>query len=162
MALPRSANLYPPRWRVLLAFTIVPGAAAFLLASIEPAYAGLEESFERVWRTAVIFAIFGAYPTAFFLGVPAYFVLRARIAGTWFNCATAGAAVAGLPWLLLVLIGPSADQASIGGRATIIDGRKTVYGWLMDLQFIGTIAFFGMAAGLLFWLIAAAGPKARP
>lgn len=161
MAAQISEEQNPQRWRVLLAFIIVPGVAAFLMAMIDPAYDGLDAPFERIWRTAVVFAMFGAYPSALVFGVPGYMILRKRVAGTWFNCAAAGAAVAALPWLLIVLFGPRADQASIGGKATVIDGTKTAYGWLSDFQFIGTIALFGCLAGVLFWLIAATGKKVR-
>jgi len=155
-----SANrTYPPTWRALLAFAIVPGFAAFLMAAVEPAYAGLASPFERIWRTGVIFSLFGAYPLAVIFGLPVYFILRAKLAGTWLNCAVTGAAVAGLPWFLLTLFGSGADQASIGGRATVIDGARTAYGWMVQLQFVGLIALYGAAAGWLFWLIAAAGAQ---
>lgn len=66
-----SANrTYPPIWRALLAFAIVPGFAAFLMATVEPAYAGLDSPFERIWRTGVIFSLFGAYPLAVIFGLP--------------------------------------------------------------------------------------------
>lgn len=154
---------YPPTWRALLALAIVPGFAAFLMATVEPSYAGLDSQYERIWRTGVIFSLFGAYPPAVVFGLPAYFILRSKVAGTWLNCAITGAAVAGLPWLLLTLFGPAADQASIGDRATVIDGTRTAYGWIVELQFIGLIAPYGAVAGLLFWVIAAAGSKrAKP
>lgn len=68
--------------------------------------------------------------------------------------------MASAPWALITLLGPSADQASIGGKATVIDGTTTAYGWLVAAQFVGEIALFGAAAGLLFWAIAASGRRA--
>lgn len=41
----------------------------------------------------------------------------------------------------------------------MIDGVRTTYGWMVQLQFVGLIALYGAAAGLLFWLIAAAGAQ---
>ena len=145
------------RWRVVCAFAIVPGVAALLFAFVQPLYQGLGYV-EQVWRTALVVGLV-AYPLGLAIGVPAYFFLRERLEATWLNCSLAGALIAALPWTLLVMLGPSADQASIGGKATIIDGTKTLYGVLLDLQFIGTIALFGAIAGLVFWAIAAAKLK---
>ena len=150
----------PPRWRVLLAFAMVPGLAAIALATVEPFYAGLDSYFERVWRTALIFAIF-AYPLGLVFGLPTYVFLRDRVTPTWLNCSLAGAFVAAAPWTIIVFLSPSADQASIGGRATVVNGTTTAYGHLVALQFVGTIALCGALAGLLFWLIAAARRKVR-
>ncbi|MET0588740.1 MAG: hypothetical protein ABWZ75_09475 [Novosphingobium sp.] len=158
---PAPDNRFPPRWRVILAFAIVPGVAALLMAGVNPGYDGLQDSFERVWRPAILFALFGAYPIALIVGIPAYLFLRERFKGTWLNCAIAGAAIAGLPWLFLTMILPSPDQASIGGKATVVDGSMTAYGWQLQLQFTGTIAIYGIAAGILFWAIATVGTKTR-
>lgn len=152
---------WPSRWRILLAFAIVPGIAAFAMAAVVPAYSGTPSQFERVWRTAIIDALFGAYPSALVFGLPTYAFLSQRVSPTWLNCSLAGAFVAGVPWILLMLLGPAADQASIGGKATVIDGTTTLYGWLLHLQFVGLIALFGSLAGLLFWTILAAGQKVR-
>lgn len=150
---------YPPRWRVALAFLLVPGFAALTFAIAMPLYAGLPTVSERIWRSALIYAVVGSYPPALVLGVPAYFVLRRRFEPRLINCASAGAAVAALPWLLLTLVSvPS--QSSDGGRDTVVDGYYTAYGWLLNAQFLGEIALFGALGGALFWAIAAAGSKA--
>lgn len=154
-------NWSPSRCRVILAFAIVPGAAAFAMAAIEPLYAGIDSHAERIWRTALTFALFGAYPSALIFGAPTYVFLRRRIAATWINFSLAGAFVAAIPWLLVVLLGPQADQASIGNKTTVIEGSRTFYGWMSDLQLVGQIAMFGALAGLLFWAIVAAGRKTR-
>jgi hypothetical protein len=140
-----------------LAFVLVPGVAALMMAMLETGYDGLDDPLERVWRTAVLFGLFGAYPLSLVLGVPAYLFLRRHYRGTWLNCAIAGGAMAGLPWLFLTMFVAEPDEASINGKATVIDGTKTAYGWLVDLQFIGTIALYGVAAGVLFWAIATLG-----
>ena len=156
---PRPQLTYPPAWRVALAFVVVPGLAAFLYAAYEPAYAGLPSYWERVFATAKLNAIVGAYPTALVFGVPAYLAMRRRFRARAINCAIVGAALAAAPWALLVLLGPSADSASIGGRDTVIDGHYTAYGWLRNLGFVGQIAAMGAAGGTIFWIIAAAGWK---
>ncbi len=145
----------PLWWRVLLAFAIVPGIAAIALASAQPLYEGLDSYFERVWRTSLMFAIF-AYPLGLVFGLPTYGILRDRLKPTWINCTLAGACVAAAPWLFFLLLPSSAEQASIGGRATVVNGTTTAYGYLVAMQFVGVIALSGAIAGFLFWLIAAA------
>ena len=157
-ALPQ--RTYPPLWRVAFAFVIVPGLAAFLMAMLMPAYNGLSDPFERIWRTAALFAMFGAYPTAVVVGIPAYFLLRRRFEPKPINCGLAGAVVATLPWLMISLLGPGSGEASVGGRATMINGGWTAFGWLLQLEFLAQIAAFGMFAGGIFWIIAAAGSRA--
>ena len=149
---------YPPAWRIMLAFLIVPGAAALLMASLMPAYDGIRAPLERFWRSALAFAIFGAYPTTVVLGVPAYFLLRRHFNPKVINCSLTGALVAALPWLILSSLS-NPDSASIDGRATVINGSKTAYGWLTELAFVGQIAAFGAIGGALFWLIAGSGGR---
>ena len=154
----RAKRTYPSIWRVILAFVVVPGAAALLMAIAMPAYEGITDPLERIWRSAVAFAVFGAYPPAFIIGLPAFFMLRRHVNATIINCAATGAVVAALPWLVLALISRP-DNASIDGRSTVIDGSLTAYGWLMNFYYVGQIALLGAIAGALFWLIAAAGSR---
>jgi len=100
----RAKRTYPSIWRVILAFVVVPGAAALLMAIAMPAYEGITDPLERIWRSAVAFAVFGAYPPAFIIGLPAFFMLRRHVNATIINCAATGAVVAALPWLVLALI----------------------------------------------------------
>lgn len=155
----RAKRTYPSIWRVILAFVVVPGAAALLMAIVMPAYEGITDPLERIWRSAVAFAVFGAYPTAFIIGLPAFFMLRRHVDATIINCAATGAVVAALPWLVLALLSRP-DNASIGGRSTVINGSLTAYGWLMNFYYVGQIALLGTIAGALFWFIAAAGSRA--
>ena len=155
----RPERTYPPAWRIIAAFLIVPGAAALLMAILMPAFDGISEPLERVWRTAVLFALFGAYPTTLILGVPAFFMLRRHFDPKLISCSLTGAVVAALPWFSLTALSHS-GSAGIGGRATVIDGSLTPYGWLTNLIFVGQIAAIGAVGGLLFWLIAAAGSGA--
>ena len=145
----------PPIWRVVAAFLIAPGAAAFLM----PAFDGINAPIERIWRSAVVFGLFGAYPTTLIIGLPAFFLLRQHFAPKLINCSLTGAVVAALPWFILSVLSQP-DSASIDGRATVTNGSLTAYGWLTNLTFIGQIALLGAVGGLLFWLIAAAGSRA--
>lgn len=127
------------------------------MAIAMPGYDGLSNWSERVWRTAGLYGVVGAYPTAVVLGLPAYLTLRRHFAAQPFACALAGFVVAALPWTLLVLAGSGASQASIDGRATVIDGHTTAYGWLQNIEMLLTIGTFGAIGGLVFWAVAAAG-----
>ena len=150
----------PPWWRILLGFLVAP-AAALLAATLQPAYDGLPSFFERIWRTAIFYGIFGAFPPAIALGLPAFFLLRRRVAPTVINCGLAGAVIAALPWIVVTLLPQAADEASIGGQQTIADGHLTAYGWLMQGQLVGMIALFGLAGGIIFWTIAASPWKLK-
>ncbi len=149
---------YPPTWRIIAAFLIVPGAAALLMAILMPAYDGITDPLEKIWRSALAFAVFGAYPMTIILGLPTFFILRRHFDAKLVNCSLAGAAVAALPWFVLSTLSLP-DSASIGGRATVIDGSLTTYGWVTNLTFVGQLALHGAAGGALFWLIAAAGRR---
>ena len=148
---------YPPRWRLALAFLIAPGCAGLLLAIVMPLYAGLPEVGQRIWKTAYVYVLFGAFPLAFVFGLPAYFMLRQHVTPTVINCALTGAAVAGLPWAIVVLLPSAASEASVAGRATVVDGVSTWWGWWLGIEFAGQIAIFGAIAGLIFWVVAVAG-----
>jgi hypothetical protein len=150
---------YPPIWRVALAFIVAPGAAALLMAVAMPAYAGLPSWSERVWRSAQTFSALGAYPTAIVFGLPAYFMLRRHLSARLVGCVLVGSVIAALPWALLVMIGSGASEASINGRATVLNGHTTAYGWLKNAEFILTIGLFGAFGGLVFWVVAAAGHR---
>jgi hypothetical protein len=119
---------------------------------------GLPSWFERVWRTAWMFSIVGAYPTALALGLPAYFMLRRHFSTKLISCASVGAIVAALPWVPLVLLSAArTTEASLDGRTTVINGHTTAYGWLTNAEFILQVGLFGAVGGSVFWLVAAAG-----
>ena len=127
MDIPTQERAYPPTWRIVAAFAIVPGVAALLLAVLSPAYDGLSDQFERIWRSALAFAVFGAYPATVVLGLPAFFMLRRHFDPKIVNCSLTGAVVASLPWFVLSTFSLP-DSASIDGQATVIDGSLTAYG----------------------------------
>ena len=142
-------RVYPPAWRVILAFVITPGVAAVLMASVMAWYDGLSDPAERIWTIAFFLALFGTYPTAVFVGIPAYFILRRYFALTPINCMAAGAFVGTWPGVALGLLPLVASQASVDGR-----------GWLSGAEFVLLTAGFGFVAGLVFWAVAAAGHDA--
>jgi hypothetical protein len=141
--------------RVIAAFVLTPFLAALAFAAAFPLYGGLPHYLDRVVRSAMLYWIFGALPWALLFGIPAYLVLKKVLLPRLLWCALAGAIIAALPWLLLGL-NPSADQASVGGRATVINGDYTAFGWQQFAQSILVIAAGGAAGGAIFWLIAAA------
>lgn len=153
----------PPAWRVAAAFVAAPTATAIILAWAVPLYGGMPDRVERVANTAVVYALVGAYPTTLLFGVPAFLVLRRRLPPTALGCSLVGAAVAALPWLLLGLH-PAFDtgNSAIDGRATLIDGRTTLWGWFVWAQLVGTIAGMGAVGGAVFWLVGAARVSRRP
>jgi hypothetical protein len=152
----------PPLWRVLAAFVGAPFAAALLLAWVQPAYDGLPSVVDRIFRTFLLYLIIGAFQPTVLVGLPTYLVLRRQLWPTPLNCALAGAAVASLPWLLLAFILPGAEYSVDGGHITVEHGYKTVWGWLELGTASGWLALLGAFAGLVFWVIAAAGWKGAP
>ncbi len=86
-------------------------------------------------------------------------MLRRHFSANLLGCVIVGFVVAALPWALLVMIGSGASEASIDGRATVINGQTTAYGWLKNAEFVLTIGAFGAFGGLVFWAVAAAGHR---
>lgn len=151
--------LRPPRWRVVAAFLLAPALASVVVASVAPLYAGLPSLNERIISTAFIYAVIGAYPPTLVLGVPAYLILRKRVAPTIWACAFVGAVVAAAPWVVVASLA-NPDFASVDGRATVVHGVKTLWGWLGVAKTAGMLGLCGAAGGALFWLVAAAGVQA--
>jgi hypothetical protein len=141
---------------VVVGFLLAPAVASLAMAFAMPAYDGLPSFAERVWKTAQIYAVLGAYPITLMLGLPFYFMLRRHFAPTLLNCAVAGAAVAAIPLSFLILLPTGMSQESVGGYATVIDGRRTGYGWLLGGESVLEIAAFGLIGGLVFWLVVVA------
>ena len=135
------ASNMPSKLRILAAFLFAPALAALALAIVQEGYDGPRPAWELL-ETTLFFAGFGAYPAIILFGVPAYLILRGRIAPTLLNCVIAGAVTAALPWILYSMV-------ALAGT-----GGTTNYGWL---GFIGIVAGFGALGGLIFWLIASGG-----
>ena len=58
---------------------------------------------------------------------------------------------------MVLFSGP--DQASTDDHVTFQNGMMTWWGFLEAVELLTEIAVFGIAAGGLFWLVAAAGIK---
>lgn len=142
---------YPPWWRILLAFAVVPLIASAGMASLQPGFAGLP-FLERIARTTFVHAVFGAYPSVLILGVPAYLLFRRRLQPSLLNCVWVAAAVAALPWAILGFATP--DEAAIEGRITVIGGVRTLWGWVYFARVALTLCLVGGIAGAIFWVIA--------
>jgi len=72
-----------------------------------------------------------------------------------------GASIATFPWFCLtVFFGP--DEAYTNDHITYHNGMTTWWGLLEAVELLAEIAVFGIAAGGLFWLVAASGVKSRP
>src|SRR4051812_25559227 len=149
---PSPMQEYPPAWRVALAFMIAPAFAALLMAAWRPGYDALPPV-QAFWNSAWLYAVVGAYPPTILLGVPAYFALRRHVAATLRNCTLVGAALPLLSWGLLSVVPSGAYEESFGGRAAVIAGERTLYGWQVVGQGLIVLAGLGAAAGVVFKLI---------
>ncbi|RFB81072.1 hypothetical protein DYH55_06335 [Methylovirgula sp. 4M-Z18] len=115
---------------------------------------------ERVIRTNLLYAAIGGYPPAIILGVPIFLCLMGRVRASALNCAAAGAVVAGIPWLILILgLGANTIESSTGDYVTVEHGVRTFWGWIELFEVSGAIASAGALAGVVFWIIAAAGGR---
>lgn len=148
----------PPTWRIVAAFLIVPALASMAVAVVMPLYAGLPDVSERILRTAVMYALFGAYPPTLVLGLPAFLFLKRRVSPTIWACALVGAIVASLPWVSVASLS-NPDFASVDGRAIVVHGVKTLWGWIEVIKMAGMFGACGAVGGGLFWLVAAAGTQ---
>lgn len=145
--------------RVIIGFLIAPYLSAALLSCFGQFYEGLP-MLDRIIRTTNLFSIFGAYPTAIIVGIPAFLYLRQIARPTWINCGISGGCVAALPW---VLFGPlfllptnSGDFARENGHIILINGHTTLWGLWYGIVWVSQIWAVGLAGGLTFWFIAAA------
>ena len=95
------------------------------------------------------------------LGIPLILYFKGRVRASLANCAMVGASIATFPWFCLaIFFGP--DEAYVNNHMTYQHGMMTWWGLLEAIELLTEIAVFGIAAGGLFWLIAAAGIKKQP
>ncbi|MEM9084333.1 MAG: hypothetical protein AAGB23_00240 [Pseudomonadota bacterium] len=90
---------------------------------------------------------------AFVLGLPLYLAAHTAGRATLIRAALAGFFVGGAIPALLVLSGPVADSASVGGTATVVGGVYTVAGWLKNLGMVLAFGAAGAIGGIAFWAI---------
>ncbi len=124
----------PPVWRIVAAFVVAPLCAAFaftlFISLVIPHLGGL------FFMTPIVILL-GAYLTTLVFGLPAFGLLYSELQPTAFRCAAAGAAVAAMPWFLLLPLDVSPDSFGL-------------------LGFIALVSAAGLVGGLAFWMVAAA------
>ncbi len=147
-----------------MAFVCAPMLAAAALAFLFPAYDGLPDLADRVWRSFLIYWIFGALPPTVIVGIPLYLFLRSRVRPTLWACGASGAATISIPWAILTLRAMSAmEEESDGRRYYILHGNVTLLGWQRLAESLIEISLLGFVTGVIFWLIAAAKmPRQTP
>ncbi len=151
----------PSGWRLLAGFLLAPVLPSFLGSAITPAYDGLPDLWTRILMTLPWALIFCGYAPALFVGLPTYAFLRWKLRLTLVNCVLAGVFVAVFPWALLAFL-PTAQEASIGGRATVVNSHLTWFGVLENLKMMGFLAPFGALGGAVFRLVVAGLPARKP
>ncbi|WP_435199184.1 hypothetical protein [Qipengyuania sp. 902] len=90
---------------------------------------------------------------AFVLGLPLYLAARSAGKVKLMTAALAGFVVGAAIPAFLVLIGPAADSASVGGTATVVGGTYTVAGWLNNLGMVLAFGAAGAIGGAVFWAV---------
>ncbi len=148
---PKRINRYPAPWRLVLAFIVAPLVGATVLTIFQ---FGWPIPLTKLLGSVKLLSI-GALPATALFGLPAYLILRNWAAPSLLNCVIVGAAVAILPGLLLELLPTSVTfQFSIGGRATVVDGHRTAWGWELWRASLIRTAVAGLAGGAVFWALA--------
>ncbi len=143
----------PPIWRVALGFLLAPLIAAFAFSLIE----------DHSLAVVVPAALYGGYPAAIVLGIPAYVLLRGAMQPRFWVLMIMGGVIAVLPWIALALSN-TAGSSQVGNCQSTIDGRMTWCGFVGNLWLWGQIFCFGAFGGLVFWFCVAFGlrPNAPP
>ena len=106
----------------------------------------------RVFTPAVV--VVGV--VAILLGLPIYLAARAQKNDTPLVAAVMGFIVGALVPAIFVFSG-APDQASVDGKATVVDGSYTLAGWLQNLTFVGLFGLLGVGGALLFWFFVSRG-----
>ncbi len=119
----------------LFAVVTVAGLAALVLWSPFAALFGL---------------VFAALPALF--GLCAFLALRRVMPVKWWMGVLCGFLI-GAVTASVFAFSPSADFASANGVQTVIEGRRTLWGWLELAKFAASVGILGASGGLVFWLI---------
>lgn len=139
------------RSAILLILTIASG---FVLASGVAAalFAMLGADIRLFTPAFVVISIVGVG-----IGLPIYLLVRANRHDNAIFAGIAGFVVGAVIPALIVVFGPAADQASVGGTATVVNGSYTAAGWLQNLKLVGFFGALGACGGLLFWFVVRRG-----
>lgn len=87
---------------------------------------------------------------AVLLGIPCYLVVRARKRFDWWLAPVCGFAIGALPFGLLTLGVAGETEASVDNVAIVIDGVRTLAGWIEYLASVGGAGLLGAAAAFAF------------
>ena len=136
----------PSLWRIMLGFILAPLVPSLLFSLIG----------SGTLRDVSLVLIYGGYPPALVLGIPAYFLLRNHLTPRFWLAMLAGGIIAALPWIVLALLpAPAASHAEVGQCVSVIDGRHTWCGLWESAKFAGIVFAFGALGGFVFWLCVA-------
>lgn len=91
------------------------------------------------------------------LGIPAYLVLKSAGRANWVTAAVAGFSVGAIIPAIIVLPGSVADQASVDGVPTVINGSYTWAGWTQALGFVAGFGLLGVLGAIVFFLVVSRG-----
>ena len=91
------------------------------------------------------------------LGIPAYLVLQSAGRTNWITAAIAGFSVGAIIPAVLILPGSAADQASVDGVPTVINGSYTSAGWTQALGFVAGFGLLGVIGGIVFFFAVSRG-----
>lgn len=127
---------------------VVQSLAAAMLAVV--AVAGLAALIFWSPFAAVPGLLLAALPALF--GWIAFLALRHLTTVRAWMAVLAGFLLGAVP-TIVIGFAPSADVASANGMQTVINGRHTLWGWLMLLQSAAMVGLLGAVAALVFWLI---------
>jgi hypothetical protein len=123
---------------VVAAWIVASGVAAVALALLASSIRFFTPIF------VVVAAVSGL------LGLPVYLAARAKRNDTHIVAAVTGFIVGSAIPAILIFSGPAADEASSGGRATVINGSYTAAGWLQNFALIGFFGLVGVGGALAF------------
>jgi hypothetical protein len=95
------------------------------------------------------------------LGIPSYVVFESAGRANWKTAAAIGFLVGAVIPAAIVLVGPRADQASVDGVPTVVDGSYTWAGWTQGLTIVAGFGLLGVIGGLLFYFAVSRSRKKR-
>jgi hypothetical protein len=140
----------------LSASTVLAALAATLLFII-PNLGQIEEPWNIVVVSQTLellrITFIAALAHALILGIPLFLVLRSRKQVGGITCALGGFLVGAVPFGALALMSMVGLQnASTGGKPTVVNGVPTLAGWIEYAHAFGSIGLIGLAGGLIFWV----------
>ena len=99
-----------------------------------------------------VWAVVVSWGISLIVGVPIYFLLKAKGCIGFRSLTLGGALISIAPWLLISF--PGSTTRSVVGQTVIIEnGSYTIDGLLYQAKFLLGFGFCGAVSGLVFWLI---------